>query len=462
MRKITKGDDDTIAAISTPIGEAGIGVIRMSGSKSLKIADKIFRGKGKIRPSQATSFRTLYGHLMHPVTGNRVDEILLLVLRPPQTYTREEMVEIYAHGGSVVLQQILDLLIQQGARLAEPGEFTKRAFLNGRIDLSQAEAVLDVIRAKTDAGLRAALNQLEGRLSQEIRRMRDELLDCLVQVEAAIDFPDEDIEILSDANLFKRLEKLQGTLEELLAGASHGIILREGLTTVIAGKPNVGKSSLLNALLRHNRAIVTPIPGTTRDAIEELANIRGIPVRLVDTAGIQETQDEVEKEGIRRSRLYLERADLVLFVVDGSSPVTEEDRRLYAELKETPLIGVINKTDLPRAFEGIGENGREWIPLSATVGTGLQELEEAIAASVYQNKTHVSESALLTQSRHRELVRQACEAVRHALTLISQQASGEFVASDLREALQVLGEIVGEVFTEDLLDRIFSQFCIGK
>ena len=351
MWKITRGSEDTIAAISTPIGEAGIGVIRMSGPKSLEIADTIFRGKSRTPPSKAQSFRALYGHLVWPTTEEKIDEVLLLVLRPPRTYTREEMVEIYAHGGSLILQQILDLLLKQGARLAQPGEFTKRAFLNGRIDLSQAEAVLDVIRSKTDASLRAALNQLEGKFSKGISELRGELLDCLVQVEAAIDFPDEDIEILSDTHLLERLQKIEQTLKTLLAGASQGIVLREGLMTVITGRTNVGKSSLLNALLRHNRAIVTPIAGTTRDTIEELANIQGIPVRLVDTAGIQETQNEVEREGIQRSLSCLERADLILFVVDGSSPVTEEDRTLYATFCERPLICVVNKIDLPQAFE---------------------------------------------------------------------------------------------------------------
>ena len=465
MRKITRGNDDTIAAIATPMGETGIGVVRMSGSESLVIADKVFRTKGSTPPSRAESFRVLYGHLVDPATGEVVDEALLLVLKPPRTYTREEMVEVFAHGGSLVLQRILDLLLKQGARLAEPGEFTKRAFLNGRIDLSQAEAVLDVIRSKTDASLRAALNQLEGKLSKEIRSMRDELLESLVQVEAAIDFPDEDIEILSDAKLSGRLQKVCETLEALLAGASQGRVLREGLTTVIAGRPNVGKSSLLNALLRHNRAIVTPIAGTTRDAIEELANIRGIPVRLVDTAGIQETTDAIEQEGIRRSRSYLEKADLVLLVVDGSVPPTEEDKRLYKELSGKPLLCVVNKADLPQALEPSSlfrTNGVKPVSVSATNGTGLGLLEEAIVGSVYQGKACLSENALLTQSRHKESVRHSCEAVRRATTLLSQRASGEFIASELREALQALGEIVGEVFTEDLLDRIFSQFCIGK
>ena len=466
MKKVRDDRGDTIAAIATPVGEAAIGVVRMSGKKAFEIADRIFVSKKGLVPSEAEPFRALYGYVTDPGTGRRLDEVLLLVLKAPHTYTCEDMVEIHGHGGTVSLRELLELLMREGARLARPGEFTERAFLGGRIDLSQAEAVLDIIRSKTEASLRCAVEQLGGSLSRKVRAFRDELLDCLVHVEGSIDFPDEDIEIMDAGKLLGRLHRIGGELEGLLQSARAGIVFREGLTAVIAGRPNVGKSSLLNALLRQNRAIVTPIPGTTRDAIEEMADIRGIPVRLVDTAGIQETECPIETEGILRSRSYLERADLVLFVMDGSESAKEEDARLLSEVQSRPVIYVVNKEDLPQRLDVDDlfkmKNGRTVVTLSSKTGKGIDLLEEAIQKMVWQGKAQGAEGALVTHVRHREALCRSLESVRAATEALSRKAPPEIIAVDLRGALEALGEIVGEVFTEDLLDKIFSQFCIGK
>lgn len=466
MRKIRDDRQDTITAIATPIGEAAIGVIRMSGKKAFEIADRIFSSKKGLFPSRTESFHALHGHIVDPEKGHFLDEVLLLVMKKPHTYTCQDMVEIHGHGGIVSLREILDLLVREGARLARPGEFTERAFLNGRLDLSQAEAVLDVIRSKTDASLRSAVDQLGGSLSKKVKLLRDELLDCLVHVEGSIDFPDEDIEIMKEEKLLKRFTQVGQDLEKLFQSSQAGIVFREGLTAVIAGRPNVGKSSLLNALLRQNRAIVTPIPGTTRDAIEETANIRGIPVRLVDTAGIQETDCQIEAEGVSRSRTYLERADLVLFVLDGSESATAEDLNLLNDIQSRPAIYVINKQDLPQRLNVEDlfrvKNGTTFVKLSATKGEGIDLLEEAIEHSVWHGKTRVSEGTMITNTRHREALRRSLQSVHAAAEALSRQSPPEIIAVDLRAALEALGEIVGEVFTEDLLDKIFSQFCIGK
>ena len=466
MKKVRDESQDTIVAIATPAGEAAIGVIRMSGKKAFEIADRIFSPKKGVVPSQAEPFRALYGYIVDPDTNRHLDEVMLLVLKMPRTYTCEDMIEIFGHGGGVPLREILELLIRQGSRLARPGEFTERAFLNGRIDLSQAEAVLDVIRSKTDASLRSAMDQLEGNLSKKMRQLRDELLHCLVHVEGSIDFPDEEIEILSEGKLLERITQVGKDLEALLESASAGIIFREGLTAVIAGRPNVGKSSLLNALLRQNRAIVTPIAGTTRDAIEETANIRGIPVRLVDTAGIQKTDSLIEAEGISRSRSYLDRADLILFVLDGSESATPEDETLLSELNSRSVIYVINKEDLPKRLDVERlfkhQNGRTVVTLSAATGKGVDLLETAIQESVWQGRVNSSEGTVVTNTRHQEALSRSLKSVRAAADALSRKAPPEIVAVDLRSALEGLGEVVGEVFTEDLLDKIFSQFCIGK
>lgn len=455
--------DDTIVAISTPLGESGIGIVRMSGKDSLPIADQIFISKDGKVPSKLPTFTTHYGHI---VDGEVIDEVILTIMRAPKTYTREDVVEINCHGGIAPLKNVLDLVVRLGARLAQPGEFTRRAYINGRIDLAQAEAVLDVIRAKTDASLRVALNQLEGGLSKEIRALKDQILEILVNVEAGIDFSEEDIEIIPLVDLQKRLRSTAERMKELLETSNRGQILREGITTVICGRPNVGKSSLMNAILRKGRAIVTPFPGTTRDTIEEMANIGLVPIKVVDTAGIVEEVDLIAKECVQRSQLYLARADLVLLVLDGSEHLTGEDRRLLVDVKDRPTIVVVNKIDLPQRIEleEVRENlpGKGIVEISATQRIGIQLLEDAITQMVWQGEVVVSNEPLVASVRHKDALAKALGAIERASLGMDERVGLELVAIDLKEGLDSLGQIVGEVAREDLLDRIFSQFCIGK
>ncbi len=469
MAKI--GIDDTIAAISTPPGEGGIGIVRISGKKALVIADKIFRSPRGKRPSRVPSYTTHYGHI---VAGKKtspeiVDEVILTVMRAPASYTREDVVEINCHGGIVPLKRVLELVLAAGARPAEPGEFTRRAFLNGRLDLAQAEAVLDVIRARTELSLRAALRQLEGGLSRRIRGLRDEIADLLSELEAAIDFPEEDVDAAAAGTVRDRAGKVKKELEKLLATADSGIVLREGILAVICGKPNVGKSSLMNALLGQDRVIVAPHPGTTRDAIEEVVNVRGVALRLVDTAGIAETVDPVEKESVERSRRYLEGADLILLVLDGSAALDGKDRSLISRVKEKPMLAVINKTDLPQKLDAaklrklLGREGTIGIrKISALTGSGLEELEQAIVDRFWQGGILSGNEEIITSARHRQALREAKTSLSRAIAALKENRPPECAASDLRETLDSLGEIVGETTTEDVLDRIFERFCIGK
>lgn len=452
--------EDTIAAISTPIGECAIGIVRISGRDAVKIADAIFKSKKEKLPSIFRSFTTHYGYVYEE--GEVVDEALLTLMRAPKSYTKEDMVEINCHSGIVPLKKTLDLVLRKGARLAEPGEFTKRAFLNGRLDLTQAEAVLDIIKSKTDASLRIAMGQLKGELSTRLNKIKDELLTSLAHIEASIDFPDEDLEILSETNIRERLGIVKEELSKLLESADGGIILREGLICVICGKPNVGKSSLLNALLRQDRAIVTHIPGTTRDAIEEFVNIGDIPFRLVDTAGITPTEDIVEREGILRSREYLERSDLVLLILDGNDDITDEDRMLLADTKDRPRIVIINKIDLPQKIDPSSLESGRLVRISAKYATGLDELKKSMTDIIWGGKVMSSDGAIITNLRQKDALRGALKSVDRANEGIEGALSPELIAIELRETLDFVGEIVGETITDDLLDKIFSQFCIGK
>ena len=457
--KIDTGD--TIAAISTPSGEGAIGIVRLSGSGSLGIADKVFRPNGAGSPSGFRSFTVHYGHIVDGA-ARVVDEALLTVMRAPKSYTKEDMAEISCHGGIVPLRKTLELALAGGARLAEPGEFTKRAFLNGRIDLTQAEAVLDVIRSKTDESLSIALGQLDGRLSSILKGIREELASVSAGVEASIDFPEEDTEIISEADTKGRLEAVKAQLEGLLETADKGIIMREGISCVICGKPNVGKSSLLNALLRKERAIVTHVPGTTRDTIEEYANIGGIPFRLVDTAGITATEDIVEREGVLRSREHIERSGLILLMFDGSSPLSDEDRVLFEDTKARARIIVINKTDLPRKMGTPGFPGKGAIEISAKAGNGLDRLREAMAGAVFSGKAKAGEPVAVTNLRQKEAARSALSSVEAAISAVDGKLPPELIAVEVNESLGHIADIVGETVNEEILDRIFSQFCIGK
>jgi len=461
MKKHSKIDlEDTIAAISTPAGEGAIGIVRISGKDAVRIADAIFKSKKGKTPSGFRSFTAHYGHIYDKDTV--ADEALLTLMRAPKSYTKEDMVEIGCHSGTIPLRKTLELVLDNGARLAEPGEFTKRAFLNGRIDLTQAEAVLDIIRSKTEASLRMALGQLNGRLSARLNDIKEGLLVVSANIEASIDFPDEDIEIISEADIKGRLEAIKADLARLLESAQGGIILREGLTCVICGRPNVGKSSLLNTLLQRERAIVTHVPGTTRDAIEDFANINGIPFKLVDTAGIAPTEDIIEREGILRSREHIEQSDLILMVLDASTGMTDEDRILLSDTRDRPRILAINKIDLPRKMDLSPLQGNALVEISAKKGNGINELKKMMEKAVWGARAGAPEGAVVTNLRQKQALKGASEAIGRAVGSVEKNLLPELIAIELKEALDSIGEITGEIITDDILDKVFSQFCVGK
>jgi len=454
--------DDTIAAIGTPIGIGGIGIVRMSGPEAPSILRRLFRpARGDDSAWHPEPRRLTYGHIVDPENGQPVDEVLVAYMPAPHTYTRQDVVEINGHGGPMPLRRILELCLRYGARLAEPGEFTLRAFVHGRIDLAQAEAVRDVILARTEAALRVATAQLDGHLSTEVQRVRGQLVDVLAWLEASIDFAEDEI---PSRDIGPDLEVIHQELEELLRGAERGLVYRQGVRAAIVGRPNVGKSSLLNRLLRTSRAIVTPVPGTTRDTLEETLNLQGIPLVLVDTAGITEhTDDVVEQLGIARSRQALAQADLALLVVDGSEPLTEADRDIAALIGDKPALLVINKCDLPPAWEdGDLLPGARRVRISALTGEGLPELEQSIVDMIFAGQVWTSDLPLVSNPRHRALLAQARDQVAAAQDTLQQGLPADFISIHVTAAVQALGEITGETVSEDLLDSIFSQFCIGK
>ncbi len=456
-------DRDTIAAISTALGEAAIAIVRVSGPEAIQVVDRVFRGKFPLK--QAASHTIHYGHLVRPDSGEKVEEVLVSVLRAPRTFTREDVVEVNCHGGIVGVQQVLHLILEAGARLAEPGEFTKRAFLNGRIDLAQAEAVIDLIRAKSERAMRLAIRQVEGGLSEKIRAIRQQLVALLAHLEVTIDYPEYDAEELTRQHIQNEAVRMKEELVSLLASARQGRVLREGVSTAIIGRPNVGKSSLLNALARENRAIVTDIPGTTRDIIEEMVTVRGIPLRLVDTAGIRETADLVEQIGVQRSRKALEQADLILLVLNSGEPLSEEDRKLVELVKNRNVIVVANKADLPQRLD-VEEMeaifpGR--VVHTSTVSVpGLAQLENKIAELFLSGEVEGEDLTYLSNARHIRLLTQAEEALSEAIRHLDEQIPVDMISIDLRRAWSLLGEIIGEEVGEALLDQIFSQFCLGK
>lgn len=478
--------DDTIAAIATPLGEGGLAVIRLSGPRALAVADQSFvpAGQRSRKPSEAETHTIHYGHVVRH--GQAVDEVLLSVMRAPRTFTREDVVEITCHGGILAAKTVLDTVLENGARLAEPGEFTKRAFLNGRIDLAQAEAVADLIHARTELALAAAQEQLAGKLSQRINRLRDDLLNLLAHIEAHIDFPDEDIAPDTRDRLVNRLENGLAFMDELLRTANEGQILRRGIRAAIVGRPNAGKSSLLNQLLGHDRAIVSAIPGTTRDTIEETANIRGLPVVFIDTAGLRTAGDEIEVEGIRRSRATLAKAELILHVFDLGEPLTAEDESYLAEFANRKRILVCNKLDLPRRLkmparvlpashqqspnssarseQNGGQNAGRTVSVdvSCLTGQGIEQLKDAIKDSVWSGEIKSEMLQVMINARHQDALQRARTAAQRTLDALRSDLTLELVALDLRIAVNAVGEIVGQTTTEDLLDSIFSQFCLGK
>jgi tRNA modification GTPase len=451
---------DTIVAIATPLGEGGLAVIRISGREALAIAERVFQAGGKTTfvAAQSASHTVHYGHIVRD--GRRVDEVLLTVLRAPRTFTREDTVEVSCHGGLLVTRLVLETVLAAGARMAEPGEFTQRAFLNGRIDLAQAEAVADLIHARTELALGAANEQLAGKLSARIGTLRDELMRTLAHIEAHIDFPDEDIAPDTRAGLRERLRAGVAFMDALLRTAREGQILRRGIRAAIVGRPNAGKSSLLNQLLGHDRAIVSPVAGTTRDTVEETANVRGIPVVFIDTAGLRDTSNAVEAEGVRRSREAVARAELVLHVLDAAEPLTPEDANLLEEFADRPRVVVLNKADLNRQLdlaEGLGG-----VAVSSITGSGIEDLKEAIERVVWSGRVSAEQLQVTVNARHAEALRRAREATERAASGLDAEEGLELVALDLRIAAGAVGEIVGKTTTDDLLDAIFSQFCLGK
>jgi tRNA modification GTPase len=476
--KITYELHDTIAAISTPLGEGGIGIVRISGKDAIKIADKIFRGK--LPPSQMPSHTVHYGEIVDSTTKEVIDEVLLTVFRAPKSYTAEDLVETSCHGGYLVLSKVLEQAINSGARLAQPGEFTLRAFVNGRIDLSQAEAVAELIRSKTDLGHKLALRHLKGDLSEKIKSYRDTLIDILARLEVEIDFSEEDIEPFDRSEAGKKIESIEKNLESLLATYHDGKILREGLNVVIIGKPNVGKSSLLNALLKEDRAIVTPIPGTTRDIISEYANFKGIPVRLVDTAGYHISRDTIELEGIRRTKIEMSEADIILLVIDDSQDVGTEDLELERQIqfdfrslslskskgKDSQYFIVFNKIDI--ASDDLTKKNEDkfkdkpQVKVSALKGDGIENLKEMIVSCALTLKNDQTQGVILSSLRHKDTLTRAKKSLSLAKDSLHKNLSPEFVALDLKAALDAIGEVIGKTVTDDILNKIFSEFCIGK
>ncbi|MFA4980977.1 MAG: tRNA uridine-5-carboxymethylaminomethyl(34) synthesis GTPase MnmE [Candidatus Omnitrophota bacterium] len=457
--------DDTIAALSTPIGEGGISIARLSGPKALMIADAVFASKDKDKPSKFKTYTVHYGHIVDE--KNRVvDEVLLTVMKAPKSYTKEDVVEINCHGGIQAAKRALELILERGARLAEPGEFTKRAFLNGRLDLAQAEAVLDVIRSKTEGSLKVAMSQLDGGLSNKVNAILDSMIDAASQIEASIDFPEEDIEIIENSGLVKKVEGVIRGLQDLVRTYRSGAVLREGVLAIICGKPNVGKSSLMNLLLNRDRVIVSPIPGTTRDAVEEVINLKGVPVRLVDTAGIADAKDALDKEGVKRSKKYLDLADIVILVLDGSTAIGKEDLDIIKLALGKKKIVVINKSDLPKKTDA--KKAKKFfkddkiVEISVGKRRNIGTLEKELLGAVWSGEYDQGESAVVANARHKELLDRALDNMLSVKKALAKRTPCELVAVDLKEALYHLGLIVGKSVSDDILDRIFEQFCIGK
>ncbi|MCE5613412.1 tRNA uridine-5-carboxymethylaminomethyl(34) synthesis GTPase MnmE [Staphylococcus pseudintermedius] len=456
---------DTITSISTPMGEGAIGIVRLSGHDAVEIADKLYKGKHLLKDVPTHTIN--YGHIIDPETEEVVEEVMVSVLRAPRTFTREDIVEINCHGGILTINRILELTMTYGARMAEPGEYTKRAFLNGRIDLSQAEAVMDFIRSKTDRASKVAMNQIEGRLSDLIKRQRQSILEILAQVEVNIDYPEyDDVEDATTEFLLERSQEIKQEIQKLLDTGVQGKIMREGLSTVIVGKPNVGKSSMLNNLIQDNKAIVTEVAGTTRDVLEEYVNVRGVPLRLVDTAGIRETEDIVERIGVERSRKALSEADLILFVLNYNEPLTEDDRKLYEVIKNEDAIIIINKTDLEQRLDlaevetMVGD--MPIIQTSMLQQQGIDELEIQIRDLFFGGEVQSQDMTYVSNSRHISLLKQAKNAIQDAIDAAEMGVPMDMVQIDLTRTWEILGEIIGESASEELIDQLFSQFCLGK
>lgn len=458
-------ENQTIAAIATPIGRGGIGIIRISGSDALRIAHKLFKAS---KPKKSLDSHRLYhGHIVDPVTGYTLDEVLLAVMKGPYSYTREDIAEIHTHSGPVILATTLELVLNEGARLAEPGEFTKRAFLNGRIDLTQAEAVIDIINAKTEKSLQIAATQIKGNLKNAVESVRRALIEVQAVIAAVIDFPDETEDIIGSTQLHETVQdRVLNVLTKMLEQYQSSHFLRDGIKVLVVGRPNVGKSSLMNRLLKKERAIVTPIPGTTRDFLEETINIQGMPVTIIDTAGFQETKNAVELLGIAKTTEYIEIADLILFLIEANHPPEAEDQRIYEKIKNKPLILVWNKVDLvtddrsllaPDSWQKVSE-----IKISALYGHGIEKMKNAIYHMVLGDKPLYEGNYIVPNLRQKIALKSAFDAARNAKNILRGGKEPELASIDIQEAMDALGEILGENVKADLLSEVFRKFCIGK
>ncbi|EQB86493.1 tRNA modification GTPase [Clostridium punense] len=456
-------DFDTIAAIATSLGEGGIAIVRVSGDKALQIVSRIFKGRNGRTIDDIKTYTMRYGYIIDE-NNEHIDEVIVSFMKGPRSFTAEDTIEINCHGGVVATNKILEQVIKNGARLADPGEFTKRAFLNGRIDLSQAEAVIDIIRAKTDLSMKSALMQSEGGVSKEIRRLRETLLSTIAHIEATVDYPEDDLEEVTADMAVKQLLEIKDEIGELIETSEEGKILREGLSTVIVGKPNVGKSSLLNALTKENRAIVTDVPGTTRDVIEEYINISGVPIKVIDTAGIRETEDVVEKIGVERSKEKINEADLVLLMLDSSRELDEEDKEIISHIKDKKYIVLLNKSDLDVKInkDDLKElNSKYMINISVKTGEGINEVKTTIKELFFKGEINAN-NIIITNTRHKEALFRAKESIVSAIDVLNNTFAIDLASIDIRNAWSYLGEITGDSLEENIIDKIFKEFCLGK
>ena len=455
---------DTIVAIATSLGESGISIIRVSGNNALSIVSSIFQGKNNRSLNDIKSYTMRYGNIINKINGEYIDEVIVSYMKGPRSFTSDDTLEINCHGGIIVTNRVLEEAVRAGARIAEPGEFTKRAFLNGRIDLSQAEAVIDIIRAKTELSMKSALEQSGGRISREISIIRHKLLGVIAHIEATVDFPEDDLEEVTSQNVLNELEYINDEIKALLITSDEGKILREGLNVVIIGKPNVGKSSLLNAFLNENRAIVTEVPGTTRDIIEEYMNLDGIPIKVIDTAGIRQTEDIIEKIGIEKSKDKINEADLILLMIDSSNLLEKEDLEIIDYIIDKKYIIILNKSDLENKIniEDLSQlNSNYIIEISAKTGEGLNKVQKCIKKLFFNGKIE-SKDMIITNTRHKEALIRAQQNLVDAKSVLNQTSAIDLASIDLRNSWRCLGEITGETLEEDIIDKIFSEFCIGK
>lgn len=453
---------DTIAAISTPRGEGGIGIVRISGNNALDILEKIFKPKSGKAIKGLRNYSINYGHIFDGKT--LVDEVLVSIMKAPNTYTREDIVEINCHGGFVITEKVLEVVLKNGARIAEIGEFTRRAFLNGRIDLTQAEAVIDLIHGKTEKSVSLSLNQLRGDLKEQIEHLKKLVLDVAAHINVVLDYPEEGIDDPLPEHLVENLQEVLDTTDRLIRSYDKGKMIKEGIKTAIVGKPNVGKSSILNSVLKEERAIVTHVAGTTRDVIEEVVNLKGIPLVLVDTAGIRKTDDLVENIGVEKSKKLIESADLILFVVDGSRPLDEEDIKIHEAIKAEKVIGILNKIDIKEDIDlSPLTKISKWLEISAIKNQGIDEMEEEIYRHIIdENIEDSSQKITITNVRHKSALEKTKQSIENIFETIESGLPMDLMAVDIKGALDSLSEVTGEISSEDLLDHIFSNFCVGK